>query len=434
MKILDEQCSQENDTPGWREYNTATRLLGDIRRAPNSLLMTQCLILKCTYLIYAADPDSACDVVCQAVRLCYQNHLNDQRNWQHHSPFDVHMWQRTFWCLFCVERIITLTCGVPYLIRENDIRVDLPAVHDEPIRQPVQLEEFPLQLFMPYLHRMVQLAQLSSTLWDEIYGVKATQPIAEDSIASLDARLQKLAEAAPQNASQNSGMHSFDQYPGSLTCLHNQEMIIRLVSWYTDLIWTYLGLIILPQNTNHLRLLLWRRNLMHFPTQRKHCEKVLAIASESIETMGNHYNSIFYIPSNRHAYVQYITGTLVPLGSIALSMEATSENRSDAVRSFKRGVGILRTIASGLKSARQTLTSLHKIIRGVEEINIENLNPSIQICSLGDSELNSVLSQSSNGAPNLPTNYDSFFDCFNTSTLNSLDTLLFESPFESTFE
>lgn len=82
MKILDDQWVDNKLTPGWKEYEVATTLLSyQIGEARHAVLTIQCLILKCTYLVYLAQFNKAHDIVCQAVRLCFQHSLNDQRRW-----------------------------------------------------------------------------------------------------------------------------------------------------------------------------------------------------------------------------------------------------------------------------------------------------------------------------------------------------------------
>lgn len=200
MKTLEEYCTESSAVPGWQEFSRANHLLthttwlgkGDVRTI-------QSLIIKALYLLYNEEYNAAYDAIGQTVRLCFQNSLHRQSTWTDCTLFEIHMRQRTFWSIYCLDRTIAQVCGMPYLIRESEFQVDLPAsVDDRLLGQSSNLpQEMPGTSPMPYQHGMVKWGKLSAEVWDAIYGMEAKYPISEEFIVTMDARIKLLRENLP---------------------------------------------------------------------------------------------------------------------------------------------------------------------------------------------------------------------------------------------
>ena len=200
IKILQEHCIDSRVMPGWQEFTRAEHLL---RHATwlgrGNMLTIQCLIVKCSYLLYGEKRNAAYDAVGSAVRLCFQNGLHNQSSWHNYSPFDITMRQRVFWSVYCLERNIALVCGAPYLIHESDFRVDLPLCLDDrrlSIQKPFP-EETPQHSSIPYLHLTTKWCKLCSEVWDAMFGMNAQKPISPEFIAIMDARILLLIGQIP---------------------------------------------------------------------------------------------------------------------------------------------------------------------------------------------------------------------------------------------
>ena len=200
MKILGEYCTDSNTIPGGPEFSRAEHLLGHASWLGRGNLMTiQCAVIKSTYLLYAEKQNAAYDTIGAAVRICFQIGLHDQARWQALSPFDITMRQRIFWSVYCLDRNVAMVCGVPYLVRESDFRVDWPLCLDDrrlspELAFPEETRDFSP---IPYLRGTAKWGKLCSEMWDSMFATSAQKPVSQEFIATMDARIVLLSSELP---------------------------------------------------------------------------------------------------------------------------------------------------------------------------------------------------------------------------------------------
>ncbi|KAH7143492.1 hypothetical protein EDB81DRAFT_934775 [Dactylonectria macrodidyma] len=349
MFVLESQDFHSSEPPGWWEFKSATHLLSHaMSQARGDVNMIPCLIIKATYLLRIEDLNAAHEAVSQAVCLCYRTNLHNQPAWRDCSPFEVHIRQRIFWSLFCLERNINQLRCVPSLIAENEIRVDLPAMLDDRVlghseRLP---NETPRSSFGPYFHSTVMLTRLTSETWRAMFGAHAKRPIKEDFIAAMDAKAQQLLESLPEQLQWWSHAGKIDKAMSPPSFIRYQALLLRL-------------------RTNHLRLLLRRRDLAELSFIAKNDAICLSVASDSIDVIHVFHCSSLHAPGDRFFYLFYLTGALVALAGIMLSENQASRRQEDAVESFQKATNVMRSLASGLRVARTVLERLDNVLRAV---------------------------------------------------------------------
>jgi len=233
VKILGDSCSSSNDVPGWEEFCRADSILSQLIWLGNGNLWTiQCLLMKGRYLLYLEKPDSGFDTVSQAVRLCFKLGLHDQLSWSNCHPFETVMRQRIFWSIFCLERQLAWICGAPYLIRESDVRVDLPPSLDDKAIFPFEPlpEESHEQSSAPYLIGVAKLGKLCSEIWDVHIGMNAAKPTSQEFVVSMDARILYYASQLPEILQWHNNLHRLDGTTNTPHYILQQTIFLHLVS------------------------------------------------------------------------------------------------------------------------------------------------------------------------------------------------------------
>ena len=195
VKNVDDFCPDDHTIPGWYEFTRAEHLLNHIIKSGKGNLGTmQCLILKASYLLYIERNDWAYDEIGTAVRLCFQTGLHNQRSWADQSPLQIHMRQRIFWCIYCLERNISHQCGAPYQMNDRDIAVELP--YDgggEGASFGADESGFSS---ITYQLATIKWARVCSDMWDAMFRVNSRPPTTE-MVAVTDARILLLIEELP---------------------------------------------------------------------------------------------------------------------------------------------------------------------------------------------------------------------------------------------
>ena len=244
MKILEDHCTDSSNVPGWQEFARANHLLSHTTwLGRGDVLAVQCSLTKALYLLYIERYNAAYDATFQCVRLCFQNGLNRQPTWTNCSPFEIHMRQRIFWSIYCLDRNVAQVCGMPYLIRDTEFHVDLPAaINDQLIGENEDLaQETPGTSAMPYQHGIVKWGRLSAEVWDKMFGLDATAPISIEFIAIMDARLNLLHDSLPDDLQWKAefstalGTNNLPRYIVRQACiLHLVGLAIGLMRQDTD--------------------------------------------------------------------------------------------------------------------------------------------------------------------------------------------------------
>jgi hypothetical protein len=231
-KALREDSTLSQAPPGWDEFCHAENILHRLSWLGKANLLTiQCLIVKARYLLYIEKGSGAYDTIGRATRLCVQLGLHNQASWTQCSAFEVVMRQRIFWTVFYLERHVSLNNGNPYQLRDSDIRVDLPANHDDKLLFPNQPLPPPGCITSPCgsLSASVKWGRLAAELWDEVLGVHACKQGNEEFVVTLDARIKFAVEQLPPHLQwENIGkedVRNFD-YPFATV---RQALILHLV-------------------------------------------------------------------------------------------------------------------------------------------------------------------------------------------------------------
>jgi hypothetical protein len=202
VKILNEPWTSPEETPGWRQYCTAEELISELLwRGTADLRMVQCLILKARYLLYLQRIHQARDTVAVVVRLCFQIRLQDQSLWndETNTSFDFVMSQRIFWCVFTIERAVSMSCGMPPMLKLSDCSVNLPKAIDDRCLFPNRPAPGPTpeSSFIPYFLALIKWAELWDVLWNKILSHKISDATWEQAISALDATISLLTESLP---------------------------------------------------------------------------------------------------------------------------------------------------------------------------------------------------------------------------------------------
>ncbi|KIW17945.1 hypothetical protein PV08_05140 [Exophiala spinifera] len=351
MKVLEDYCTDSSIHPGWQEFSRATHLLQHITWLGQGDLMTlKILLVDTLYLLYIGENNAAYDALSRTVRLLFQNGLHGEAGWQNCTPFETHMRQRIFWSIYCLDKTVSQSCGLPYLLRDSECRIRLPAaVDDKDIGHNGEIpKEKPQKSAIPYQHGIVQWGKLSSEIWNVLYSMDAASSISPEFIVTMDARIELLKQELPsylQWQSENipsTGIGLTEPY------IHRQAAILRL-------------------RINHLRLLLRRQELLTFDFRLRTAKICLSIATDTVNMIHTTHNSPMHQEFERYSDVVYITGAIVPLASIVICKTIPSGNlKQSAKHAFEKAIAILRDIAPGLTLARNNLKKLGRIISAVE--------------------------------------------------------------------
>jgi hypothetical protein len=192
VRLLSDEWMEAEAVPGWANFWRAERILSCLAWQGNGNRLTvQCLIIKARYLMNLEHRSAAHESICRAVRLCFQLGFHDTSSWSTCSPFEVVMRTRIFWTVFYLERGVALNCGYPYIIREIDIKVPLPAAYNDqdlyPDR-PLPHQAVEERSYAPNLIASVKWSRLTAEIWDTMFAANHP-PIDPEFIASMDARI-----------------------------------------------------------------------------------------------------------------------------------------------------------------------------------------------------------------------------------------------------
>lgn len=141
-------------------------------------------------------PNAGYNTIGLACRLAFQMGLHQQSRWQRGDPYATHMSQRVFWTLYFIDRRISLACGRPYGIRDQDIDVDEPAwLCDKDVRpeQPLPAANLEESCNM-YLWCMIRFAQFAGDIQDQVFSASTSAPAAEEAVGVLDGRIKFWGE------------------------------------------------------------------------------------------------------------------------------------------------------------------------------------------------------------------------------------------------
>lgn len=359
--LLDSEFPDSNSIPGWPEFCFADRVL---RRLPwlnrGNLQLIQCLLIKVRILATTQRMRSAYDTVSRAVQICFHIGLHDQSSWGDLTPFETAMRHRVFWSLFYLDRGISYSVGLPYLLRESDFNVDLPkSIDDKAMFANRPLPEEGPTSYVPYLLGLVSWSRLSSKIWDSMFNVNAPKPASEDLIASLDSEI----------------LHHSSQLPPSLWWDP-----LAFKSEKNDDIPPYMRrqMCLMHLHTNHLRLSMRTKSIVTLKASRKVAEESVWIAKSSVDAVEDFRTCCLPYQYHRYSSVMYLTISIIPLICVIIQENESPVNtqapREEVVESFLKALAMLQDIASGFALARLMLSRLDAAVTVAKNVIEPNSN------------------------------------------------------------
>ncbi|KAJ4376348.1 hypothetical protein N0V83_001631 [Neocucurbitaria cava] len=155
---------------GWSWYQIADGLLDKtaLLTGTGGLALVQVLLFQALYLKFADIGTSAYTTIGLASRLSLQYGLHQQRSLSHLNPEQLYTHISVFWNVFVADRFISLSCGRPYSIREQDIDVGQPAevYMKVPLHAKTPVNGHPRHHFNLYMEYMISLATRAGRTWD----------------------------------------------------------------------------------------------------------------------------------------------------------------------------------------------------------------------------------------------------------------------------
>ncbi|OQU93634.1 Fungal specific transcription factor domain-containing protein [Cladophialophora immunda] len=346
VKILDDSNSDSENVPGWDEFCRADTVLGNLTWLGNGNHMTvQCLIIKAKYLLYAERSEAAYDTIARAARLCFKMKYSNQDAWETCTPFEIAMRQRIMWTIFYFERNVALNSGIPYLIRESDIRVDLPKSYNDREMDPDKPlpPEDPVHSYGPCLAVAVKWGKLCAEIWDSMFSVSVQTPVNQELVASLDARI----------------LYTVSQLPPHLRWHEHAQRLHEMNDHQPS---TIRQSIILYLRVNQLRFLLRQERMLSLEYDYQTAVECVSIAIGSINAIGQYINSDLHRRTDRFSSVLYVQGAILSLVCIIIKSGNPPQLRTDAIEQFKKGLQLLNQLRSDYPLARHALSSISRII------------------------------------------------------------------------
>ena len=233
VKLMTYDWPEHADAPAWEDFCAAETILNHLIWLGNGNVWTiQCLLIKARYLFYSERADSAYDTMGQIVRLCFLVGLHNQSSWKGCGPFETVMRQRLFWTIFYLERNVALNVGAPYLIRESDVKVDLPKNYDDKCLFPNRPlpDETPERSPGPYQIFTAKWGRLVAEIWDTIFGINAQKPTSQEFLASMDARISYTISQFPEHLQLHRNMYRLDGSSDAPNYILRQTAILHYVS------------------------------------------------------------------------------------------------------------------------------------------------------------------------------------------------------------
>ncbi|PVH76619.1 hypothetical protein DL98DRAFT_387072, partial [Cadophora sp. DSE1049] len=192
---------------GWSLYCTAMDLLGNLLDTVNDdsrpLSSLHSLVLVVIYLLRIDATERAQKVLSLAV--IHAQHLGIHLSKTHDdmSTFDSEMFKRTWWCMYVLDRRVSLVLGRPFMIQDNNITVALPREVDVATPRSVldfyhmEAESTNLSL-IPYLNVMVGYSRVVGKVWETLFGAESGSKTSSYVHEYLDSLVYGWMESVPK--------------------------------------------------------------------------------------------------------------------------------------------------------------------------------------------------------------------------------------------
>ncbi|KAF2803085.1 uncharacterized protein BDZ99DRAFT_576350 [Mytilinidion resinicola] len=351
VKFLNDYCAGSDGVPALDEFCRAQSILDRLAWPGNANLLTvQCLLLKTLYLLYIENMDAACDTMSQIVRLCFRLRLHDQSAWINCTPFEIVMRQRIFWTVYFLERHISFNTGTPYLLRESEFDVDIPANVEDRLMfpdKPLPVEN-PQRSASPYLRCTVKWGRLCAEIWDMKFAKKApNSTLNAEFIALTDARILYVISAFPAHLRWQPSDVGLNCAPNLPAYIIRQRIVLFLLM-------------------NQLRLLLRQESILNRGYNQTVADDCVGIATGSIEALYVYHKQNVERRISRFSAVFWSISPILHLACIILHTENPRPTRGRAIEAFKKGISILLDMCPTFTLARHTMLRLDNIITKTE--------------------------------------------------------------------
>ncbi|TEA16008.1 Pyrimidine pathway regulatory protein 1 [Colletotrichum sidae] len=198
--------------------------------AADDLDCVQCLLLLC---IYGSNEPQSVDLwyaVGMALRLAIGMNLHRAENLASKEPLEAEMCKRLFWCVYTMDRSVSMSLGLPLGIQDADISVPLPlSISDDVLADPTR--ETPLSFGGPdvddlstFLH-IVQLRRINADIYRSLHSA-GDADLAGGDIDAIrarhHARLNQWLASAPRYLAPPASMH---QTPEWFQMAHHQAVM-----------------------------------------------------------------------------------------------------------------------------------------------------------------------------------------------------------------
>ncbi|KAH8805074.1 c6 zinc finger domain-containing protein [Xylogone sp. PMI_703] len=200
------------------------------------LAATQAILLLAQHGIYSSLRDSSASVwhmVGLAVRFCLELGLHrepkrrrDNREGPAQVSFETEMKRRTFWCLYNLDRVVSVTLGRPVALRDEDVEIPLPSHLDDDCFGPDRWLAYPEPAAdgsqhnsSPFLH-VIKIRRICGEILGTMHSTKCRDTLTATGKMELRRRLLRDLEDWRDQVAQLSlpdqrASLSVRQYPSS---------------------------------------------------------------------------------------------------------------------------------------------------------------------------------------------------------------------------
>ncbi|KAH8703860.1 fungal-specific transcription factor domain-containing protein [Talaromyces proteolyticus] len=284
--------------PDWSSNSPERHYIRAISKLDKVLSMKdlpplQAIIFLCQYSIFCSLQDTSANMwylVGIAVRLCMEMGLH-RRSRQEESvaqgleagkiSLAVEVRKRTFWCLYNLDRIISVTLGRPVALRDEDIDITLPTAFDidnlslEELTQEVVVTEN-LQKTSPFLH-LISIRRLAGKILQSFHCTTMNVKLSREERYEIQQSLYQDLQAWRAEIPNIDILSQMDERSTSG---------FRSMSWYE-----------IPY---HNALLLFYRPSPSFPHTRPPCDNVTEDPLITLNNILASSTSAIYLYSEQH--------------------------------------------------------------------------------------------------------------------------------------
>lgn len=170
-----------------RYFSTAIRHLAKCNKL-SELQHVEILALTVLYLI-RTDRDSSClyDIIKDALAICVRLKLNRSVTYIGLSPREKLKKMRLWWCIYLLERMITIAVGKPYIIAEKHVDQDIPMFDFEPSKVKHPQDAI-------FINQSITLRRIESRFVEELNIIACIDPqhVHKDQLPVADRYFQEL--------------------------------------------------------------------------------------------------------------------------------------------------------------------------------------------------------------------------------------------------